>query len=404
MVNYSGSSHRVAEIMSTNPWYIYPEATLSEVLNTFNSKRIGSLAVIANDKIVGIITRFDLGKYRSSSFHQIKVRTAMSPNPVIISEDTTIEDAKDMMFGRRFGRQFGSLLVGEGGRLTGIVTRFDIRRFENTGVTNPPPPPPPPHKPVAQPSANKLLEGRYELINKIKTGGMAIIWKASDLKSGGTCIVKQAKNDPDPETRKLFDDKLAMERAFLCQWHHPNIVRYKDYFTDKGDSYLVVEFIDGQDLFDAFKHSPANEATALGLADQMLKVLEFLHAQGLVHRDFNPGNMMLRPDGQLVVIDFGTIKAGGTQGTTICKPGFNIPELVARGYSDARSDIYGAGATLFYILTCQPPGLSGATKPVDYLVNRGVTVRTATCIQQALNIEPEHRFKDAATMRAALLS
>ena len=262
---------------------------------------------------------------------------------------------------------------------------------------------PPPRKPTVQPAVNQILEGRYELLNQIKTGGMAVIWKATDRNGGGTCIVKQSKDDPDPQMKKQFDDKLAMERAYLCQWNHPNIVKYRDFFTDKGDSYLVVDFIDGQDLFAAFKYRPASEATALGLADQMLRVLEYIHAQGLVHRDFNPGNMMLRPDGQLVVIDFGTIKAGGTQGTTIGKPGFNIPELVVRGYSDARSDIYGTGATLFYILTSLPPGSSGAVRPFDLLIGRGISNRTAACLQQALSMDPAHRFKDAATMRSTLL-
>jgi CBS domain-containing protein len=122
--------HKISEIMSTNPFYVHPGRTLLEANNMLMANKINSLAVVEKDRIIGIITRYDLRKYSFSAQSQIKVRSAMSTNPIILSRDTAIETAKNIMATRRFW----SLLVGEQGKLIGIVTVSDIRRFESANL------------------------------------------------------------------------------------------------------------------------------------------------------------------------------------------------------------------------------------------------------------------------------
>jgi serine/threonine-protein kinase len=140
-------------------------------------------------------------------------------------------------------------------------------------------------------------------------------------------------------------------------------------------------------------------------AGQILDALEYVHKCGVVHRDVNPGNIMLRTaDDNVVIIDFGTIKPIAVDhGTMVGKPGFEVPEQVARGYSDEKSDIYGVGGVLFYVLTGKPPGSIGsADNLAGELSQAGASARTAKCIEQALQIDAKLRFASASAFKRAL--
>ncbi len=250
----------------------------------------------------------------------------------------------------------------------------------------------------------KLLNKRYEEVKPIKTGGMAEIVLVRDTKSGNLCIMKKPRPDPDPDSYNIFVNKLSMEDAYLRQFSHPSIVNFIDFFTMDGTPYLIEEYVNGHDLLDSFKSNPAPEGKVLKYAREILDAVAYIHGQKMVHRDINPGNIMLRQDDKIVIIDFGTLKVSGLPGSVISKPGFEIPELVARGFADERSDIYGIGATLFYMLTGIPPGFSYTANLQDFLVNKGITRRTSACVQQALNLEPAYRFNSVGNMKAALLS
>jgi serine/threonine protein kinase len=105
----------------------------------------------------------------------------------------------------------------------------------------------------------------------------------------------------------------------------------------------------------------------------------------------------------VVVIDFGTAKTSATEGSTVVKtPGFEVPEQVATGYADERSDLFGAGSTLFYLLTSETPGSIGNRNVAQLLLSDGVSNRTARCIAQALQMDAGLRFQSATAMRRAL--
>ena len=247
-----------------------------------------------------------------------------------------------------------------------------------------------------------LLNGRYQTENRLKKGGMAIITLATDIETGSFCVIKTPRYDT-AHGADINVEKLTLEAAFLRQIDHPNIVKYLDLFMHDNVLHLIEEYVEGDNLFDVFRIKPAEESRVLKWGGQLLDVLEHMHRRGLIHRDVNPGNIMLKPDDDVVVIDFGTAKTSAGEGSTVVKtPGFEVPEQVATGYADERSDLFGAGGTLFYLLTSEPPGAIGNRNVAQLLLSEGVSNRTARCIAQALQMDAGLRFQSAAAMRRAL--
>ena len=264
-----------------------------------------------------------------------------------------------------------------------------------------------PSTPFAAQSPSRLASGhvlnnRYEVDRQLRTGGMAVITLARDKQTNSRCVIKMPRYDTAHDY-SINIDKLTIEAGCLRQFNHPHVVRFVDLFTHDNMLHLVVEYIEGEDLLVAFSRGPAEERRVIKWGGQILDALEYIHRSGVVHRDINPGNIMLRPDGSVTIIDFGTVKPARVDGATAwSKPGFNIPEQAQRGYADEKSDICGVGGTLFYLLTCSPPGFIGTRDAAGVLVGNGVSQRTAHCIAQALQLDPKLRFGSASAMRRAL--
>jgi len=249
-----------------------------------------------------------------------------------------------------------------------------------------------------------LLNGRYELTREgYKEGGMAIINVAKNYQDLVWVIIKTPRS-VSGHAMQLNIEKLKQEAEYLKRVDHQNIVKFIDFFYDQdGMPNLVLEYIDGGDLLNRYKFAPADEQTAVKSCWQILDALEYIHGSGFIHRDLNPGNIMVRGNGEIALIDFGTIKSSGYSSDTVFfKPGFVIPEVSAKGYADKRSDIYGVGSTLYYMLTCERPGFIKERDVVSLLIEKGVSQRTAKCVDQALQLDPNFRFQSADAMRRAL--
>lgn len=261
-----------------------------------------------------------------------------------------------------------------------------------------PPPPPPPPRPKG------LINDRYELAKKLKDGGMAEISLAKDWDNGQKqVIIKKPRRGTD-HAQQLNFEKLLQEAEYIRSVSHPNIVKFIDSFYDQDKMpNLVVEYIDGGDLLNKYKFASADEQVAVKSCRQILDALEYIHGSGFIHRDLNPGNIMAKASGDVTLIDFGTVKESGYSSDTVFfKPGFVIPEVSAKGYADKRSDIYGVGSTLYYMLTCERPGFIKERDVVSLLIEKGVSQRTAKCVDQALQLDPNFRFQSADAMRRAL--
>lgn len=247
-----------------------------------------------------------------------------------------------------------------------------------------------------------LLNGCYQMEKQLRKGGMAIIILARDIRTDSYCVIKTPRYDT-PHDTTINIEKLTLEATVLRRLNHPNIVKYLDMFTHDNVLHLVVEYVEGDNLFDVFSRKPADESRVIQWGEQILDALDHIHRFGLIHRDVNPGNIMLKRDDKVVIIDFGAAKpVVQGRGMVVKTPGFEVPEQVATGYADERSDLFGVGGTLFYLLTSTPPGSIGNRNVATLLLSKGVSNRTARCIAQALQVDASLRFQGAVAMRRAL--
>jgi len=271
-----------------------------------------------------------------------------------------------------------------------------------------------------------MVNSRYELrLPPHKQGGMATIWLAVERKTGKPCIIKTPRRGTMMDN--VYLDKLMLEASYLKKLKHPNIVKYFDDFHYRGEFHLVIEYLNGETLLTSSPRSPFAEQQVMGWAYQLLDALSYIHANGIVHRDINPKNIMLCSDGTIKLIDFGTAKNlnNGDKDkekhdpfTQITNRGFDIPELFIGGESNQRCDLCGLAQTCIYLLTLNQPNAicsdliksnwprsySEAKTIADYLTSNGISNRTAKCLAQGILFSPDKRFANVDAMRAALSS
>lgn len=196
----------------------------------------------------------------------------------------------------------------------------------------------------------------------------------------------------------------------LALLNHPNLPQVTDYFTERGKHYIVMEFVEGETLEDYLdrRGPPVSEAEARGWAAQLCDVLGYLHRQQppVIFRDLKPANVMLTPDGQLKLIDFGIARfyKPGKQKDTLMMgtPGFAPPEQYGRGQTDARSDLFSLGVTLHVLLTDYDVEQSPWSYPPVRTLNAGVSPALERIIAKATAMNVAERYQSAAEMRAAL--
>ena len=221
--------------------------------------------------------------------------------------------------------------------------------------------------------AKEVLRGRYQINHIIGQGGMGSIYLADDLRlEGRQCALKEVEHDRSltPEMLREAREQFLREATVLARLDHPNMPKVSDFFSIGNRDYLVMDFVPGKDLrtlmFEArHANSFLAEADVLNWANQLADALTYLHSQSpsILHRDIKPSNLKLTPSGLLKLVDFGLVKllAPGEvtvtilqgQGTAIYTP---LEQYGGdSGHTEIRSDIYAFGATLYHLLTNQPP-------------------------------------------------
>src|SRR5918994_4113955 len=218
---------------------------------------------------------------------------------------------------------------------------------------------------VGDPLVGRLLDGRYQITERLARGGMATVYRAVDTRLTRTVAVKvmHVGLGDDAEFARKFD-REARAAARLA---HPNVVAVFDQGSDliEGHSsrpYIVMEHVDGHTLRDVInREAPMLPLRALEVIEPVLAALAAAHDAGLVHRDVKPENVLISDRGQIKVADFGLAKAissqtsTATQGLLIGTVSYLPPELVVSGQADARSDVYSTGVVLFELLTGRKP-------------------------------------------------
>jgi eukaryotic-like serine/threonine-protein kinase len=217
-------------------------------------------------------------------------------------------------------------------------------------------------------------------------------------------------------------ERFRREARTAARLSHPNIVAVFDSGSDAGDHYLVMEYVAGQSLAELLhRHGRLAPRRAAELASEICKALAAAHAQGLVHRDIKPGNVLLGGDGRVKVTDFGIVKAAAADtltggGMVLGTAAYLSPEQAQGGRVDARSDLYGLGCVLYELLTGSPPFGSGTDGPQVAIATRQVSEPPEppswrnpqvnpgldAVVLTALAKQPGQRHQRATDMQAAL--
>jgi serine/threonine-protein kinase len=208
--------------------------------------------------------------------------------------------------------------------------------------------------------------GHFRLLEMIGAGGMGVVYRAHDERLDRDVAVKVLPTGAlaDEIVRKRF----RMEALVLSRLNHPNIATVHDFHDQESAHFLVMELIPGETLDEKIQGAPLSEREVLRLAGQLAQGLAAAHAEGVVHRDLKPGNVRITPDGRLKILDFGlaTLRrlewneradtAGlGDASLVAGSPPYMAPEQLLGEVVDARSDIYGAGAVLYEMVTGRRP-------------------------------------------------
>ena len=202
-----------------------------------------------------------------------------------------------------------------------------------------------------------FIQGRYEIVGKIGTGGMADVYKAKDHKLNRFVAVKVLKAEFRED--KAFITKFRAEAQAAAGLAHPNIVNIYDVGEEKGVYFIVMELVEGITLKEYIAKKgrlAVREATSIAI--QVSQGLEAAHNSGIIHRDVKPQNIIISTDGKVKVTDFGIARAATNNTINTAVMGsvhYTSPEQARGGYSDAKSDIYSLGITLYEMLTGHVP-------------------------------------------------
>jgi len=258
-----------------------------------------------------------------------------------------------------------------------------------------------------------IVQNRYRIVKLLGLGGFGAMYRAWDTTLDRPCALKE-NLDASPEGQRQF----LREAKILANLNHPNLPRVTDYFSVKGQGeYLVMDFVDGQDLQEMLENNsaPLQEARVLGWIGQVCDALAYLHSHSppVIHRDIKPANIKITSSGQAMLVDFGIAKVYDpglktTVGAQAVTPGFSPQEQYGKGTTDGRSDIYSLGATLYTLLTAHEPPESiqrnlGTTLVPPRTLNQAVSASTERAILKAMEMLPGARFQRAAEFKAALL-
>lgn len=257
---------------------------------------------------------------------------------------------------------------------------------------------------------------RYQLLTKIGAGGMSTVYLALDTVLNKQWAAKEIKDVSDPEQRELIVQSIVTEANMIKSFDHPAIPRIVDLVDESGTLYVIMDYVEGRSLSAVLATDgpqPEDEVVNWGL--QLCDALEYLHRRTppVIYRDMKPSNVMLKPNGLVQIIDFGIAREYRDDGGSVTAAMGDTVQLGTRGYAppeqyggggqtDARTDVYALGATMYTMLTGKNP----AEPPYQILPLRQVDASLSPALERviakATQPDPVDRYQDCAEFAYAL--
>ena len=262
-------------------------------------------------------------------------------------------------------------------------------------------------------SPGQILDNRYRVVKLLGQGGFGAVYRVWDTRLDRPRALKE-NLDTSPEAQRQF----KREAQILSDLSHPNLPRVIDHFIVPGQGqYLVMDYVEGEDLQEMLQRvgGPLPEAQVLDWIGQVSDALEYLHSQSppIIHRDVKPANIKITPDGKAMLVDFGIAKVYDPQlrttiGARAVTPGYSPNEqYLSSGQTDARTDVYALGATLYCLLTGKAPPEApernmGVVVPSPRSLYLCVSFKVEDAITRSLEMQPEKRYQSIAGFKSAL--
>jgi tRNA A-37 threonylcarbamoyl transferase component Bud32 len=266
----------------------------------------------------------------------------------------------------------------------------------------------------------EVVLDRYRIEDLLPQGGMGAVYRAWDLRLSVSCALKEMVPHPAMDARAIIQmrEQFLQEAQVLAKLQHPHMPRVIDHFEWEGNAYLVMDYVDGQRLDEIIEaNGTIPTDVVLAWAKELFSALNYCHEQGIVHRDVKPQNVIITPEGNVMLVDFGLAKLINIEGqhTRTVMRGLGTPEYAppeqydaVPGSTDERSDIYGLGATLYHALAGTPPPTAtqrivnpGLLKPIRHYASQ-VPPHIDDAIIKSLALQPDERFKTLSAMGVPL--
>ncbi len=254
-----------------------------------------------------------------------------------------------------------------------------------------------------------IIDGKYKILNKIGQGGMSIVYLAMNERANKQWAIKEVRKDGIKDF-EVVKQGLVVETNMLKRLSHPNLPSIIDVIDQKDNFLIVMDYIQGNSLKDRLDEYGAQpQELVVEWAKQLSDVLGYLHSRNpaIIYRDMKPANIMLKPDGNLTLIDFGTAREYKERNladtTCLGTVGYAAPEQFGgRGQTDGRTDIYCLGATLYHLVTgmnpSEPPYEMKPIREINPALSGGLEKIILKCTQK----NPEDRYQSCAELTYAL--
>lgn len=291
---------------------------------------------------------------------------------------------------------------------TTVLNNFSTTSPLQSGVVQPPVMPP---KTASELKPGEVLYGKYEILTRIGKGGFSNVYLANDKKINRRFAVKEYIKKGSKDFEAVLDS-IKKEVSFLKYCNHPAIPAIIDTFENTSSYIIVMNYVEGSTLKNILETTgPQPEYLVIDIATQLCNFLDYIHSlpNPIIYRDMKPANIMLDPDGMVKIVDFGTTreyKMNSLEDTTcLGTRGYAAPEQYGgMGQTDARTDIYGLGVTLYHLVTGQDPAMPPYEIQPIRSINPALSKELETIIKKCTCNDPSQRYQSAKELMKALES